>query len=166
MARFYRAEEERGSRPAFIEKEFSFIFEGVKIAGRFDRVDMEDGKAVIMDFKTSEIKAQKDADRRVKENKQLLLYALAWREISRELPARLELYFLESGLVGSRKVEEKDLAQIKEDIRAVSRGIRAKEFPAAPDYNACRYCACRQICQQATLGGKHLTCLRLSDKIH
>ncbi|MDP2766720.1 MAG: 3'-5' exonuclease, partial [Candidatus Methanoperedens sp.] len=71
LVRFYKDEEKRGSVPKFIEKEFSFVIGNNKIIGRFDRIDMEKDGAVIMDFKTSAIKIQKDADKRVKESKQL-----------------------------------------------------------------------------------------------
>ena len=60
--------------------------ENNKIAGRFDRIDMEQGQAVIIDFKTSQISRQEDADRRTKESLQLVLYALAYKNIQGKLP--------------------------------------------------------------------------------
>ncbi|MFH1641020.1 MAG: UvrD-helicase domain-containing protein, partial [Candidatus Omnitrophota bacterium] len=68
LIRFFNEEEERDSKPKFIEKDFSFIFENNKIRGRFDRIDMEDAEAVIIDFKTSELGNQKDADKRARES--------------------------------------------------------------------------------------------------
>jgi len=146
LIRFFSDEEKRDSRPKFIEKAFSFILEGNKITGRFDRIDIEEDGAVIMDFKTSEIKAQKDADKRVKESLQLALYSLAYKNIFGALPKRVELYFLESGIIGSREIEESDLEKAKEKIGEVSGGIRRQEFKATPAYMACTYCAYGQIC--------------------
>ena len=151
LLRFYSIEEERKARPEFIEKDFSFILGNNKLTGRFDRVDKEEDGAVIMDFKTSEVKLQKDADKRARESLQLVLYAMAYQNIFHELPKRVELYFLESGLIGSSKVEEEDFTKLQEKIRDVSLGIRAQEFAAKPAYMACTYCAYNQICPAAML---------------
>jgi DNA helicase-2/ATP-dependent DNA helicase PcrA len=151
LVRFFSAEEKRGSQPKFIEKDFSFILENVRIKGRFDRVDLDDDGAVIMDFKTSAINNQKDADKRVKESMQLSLYALAYQNIFKSLPKRVELYFLESGLVGAAKVEEKSLEKIKDKVREVSCGIREQKFEANPSYMSCNYCAYNQICPYAEI---------------
>jgi DNA helicase-2/ATP-dependent DNA helicase PcrA len=114
-------------------------------------VDQEADGAVIMDFKTSEIKAQKDADKRVRESLQLTLYALAYENIFGALPKRVALYFLESGIIGSYEIQEKDLEKIQESIREVAVGIRQRNFSATPAYMACRYCAYNQICPFAII---------------
>ena len=151
LIRFFNEEEKRDSKPLFIEKEFSFPFENNKINGRFDRVDQEEDGVVIIDFKTSELTKQKDADKRTRESLQLALYALAYQSIFGQLPKRLELHFLESGRIGSDKKEEEDLEKIKEKIKEVSLGLRERNFTATPGYMACTYCAYNQICQFAML---------------
>lgn len=151
LVRFYKDEEKRCSAPKFIEKDFSFVIGDNKITGRFDRIDMEQGGAVIMDFKTSAINAQRDADKRVKESKQLALYALAYQHTFGVLPIAVELYFLESGIIGRYELTEDDLDDIKEDILEVSAGIRQQNFPAKPEYKACTYCAYNQICPHAVI---------------
>lgn len=149
LIRFFNSEEKRGSQPQAIEKEFSFILGDNKIVGRFDRVDMEEDGAVIMDFKTSQINRQKDADKRTGESLQLALYALAYKNIFGILPKRVELYFLESGIIGSSRIDNDDLEKIKEKIMLVSAGIQKQAFCATPTYMACRYCAYNQICPYA-----------------
>lgn len=151
LVRFYNAEKAKGSRPKFIEKDFSFMLENNKISGRFDRVDMEDNDAVIIDFKTSEITRQIDADKRAKESMQLDLYALAYKNIFGKLPKRAELHFLESGIVGSNEVKEKDIEKITGKIHGVSEGIRKQSFNATPAFKACTYCAYSQICPSAVI---------------
>jgi DNA helicase-2/ATP-dependent DNA helicase PcrA len=151
LIRFFNDEEKRASHPKFIEEEFRFILDDNKIVGRFDRVDQEDDGVVIIDFKTSQINTQKEADKRVKESMQLVLYSLAYKNRFGILPKRVELYFLESGIIGSSTVTESDLDQIKEKIREVSRGIRAGQFEASPAYMACTYCAYNQICPYAVI---------------
>lgn len=149
LLRFFKQEEEQDSRPKFIEKEFSFMLGDIKIAGRFDRVDEEKDGDVIMDFKTSEVRVQKDADKRAKESMQLALYALAYKNIFGRYPVRLELYFLESGLIGSSAVSQPSIEKIKESVKEVAEGIRGRNFAATPAYMACMYCAYNQICPSA-----------------
>lgn len=151
LIKFFNQDQEHPSQPKFIEKEFSFRLEDNKITGRFDRIDEGEAGTVIMDFKTSEIKTQKEADKRTKESLQLILYALAYKNISGRLPTLVQLYFLESGIIGSAKVEEKDLEVIKDKIREVSAGIRRQSFQATPEYMACTYCAYNQICPFAMI---------------
>jgi DNA helicase-2/ATP-dependent DNA helicase PcrA len=112
---------------------------------------MEEDGTVIMDFKTSEINKQKDADKRTKESLQLILYALAYKNIFGILPKCVKLYFLESGLTGTAKVDEGDLEKIKEKVQEVSTGIRKSDFTARPTYMACKYCAYNQICPFAII---------------
>ncbi len=149
LIKFYKREEKLGSRPLFIEKDFSFMLGDNKIIGRFDRVDSQGDDVVIMDFKTSSITNPKDADKRTKESMQLALYALAYENIFGKRPCRLELYFLESGIIGSSPVRPEALEKIQENIFTVSNGVRQQEFGATPEYMACTYCAYNQICPSA-----------------
>ena len=58
------------------------------------------GETVIVDFKTGDVRDQKAADRRARESLQLDIYALAQLRTQGRLPDRVELRFLETGLVG------------------------------------------------------------------
>jgi len=151
LIKFFNDEEKRNSKPLYIEKEFSFMLEANKITGRFDRLDMEEDGAVIMDFKTSQIRLQKEADKRVKESIQLSLYALAYKNIFGKIPKKVALYFLESGIIGSKEVEEEDLEAVKEKIKAVATRLRQQNYDATPTYMACTYCAYNQICSFAVI---------------
>jgi len=149
LAGFFKREEQSKNIPALIEEPFSFMFEDNKITGRFDRVDKTPEGAMVMDFKTSQVKSQKEADKRVKESLQLKLYSLAYLECFKELPKRVGLYFLESGIIGYADVEEGDLDKIKENIRTAASGLRQQNFAATPNYQDCKYCAYNQICPEA-----------------
>jgi DNA helicase-2/ATP-dependent DNA helicase PcrA len=151
LIKFFNEEEKRDSRPLYIEKEFSFILGDNKITGRFDRIDLEEDGAVIMDFKTSEIKTKEAADKRTKESIQLALYALAYKNIFGQLPKGVKLYFLESGIIGSNQIQDSNLEKVKDKISEVSQGIRDRNFVATPKYMACQYCAYNQICPSAII---------------
>jgi DNA helicase-2/ATP-dependent DNA helicase PcrA len=89
---------------------------------------------------------QKDADRRVADNLQLKMYALAWREMTGRLPQWVELRFIETHVVGRREPTGADLDEAGAAIEAAAAGIRARRFDATPSRQACRYCAYSQIC--------------------
>ena len=146
LTRFWNHEESAGEKPAYIEKDFAFSVGATRVRGRFDRVDEDLLGAVIVDYKTSEVTKQKEADRRVAESLQLKMYALAWREGTGRLPQRVELRFIESNTVGRHTPTEEDVQRALRAVETTAAGIRARRFDATPSRNACRWCAYRQIC--------------------
>src|SRR5258706_197574 len=146
LTRFYHEEEASGQKPTDVEREFGFTLGLDRVRGRFDRVDETPDGLVIVDYKSSDVTDQKKADQRARESLQLKIYALAQFEMTGRLPGRVELRFLESGLVGRHKPTDLDLAKAREAIADAARGIRHREFEATPEYQACRYCPYNQIC--------------------
>ena len=146
LTRFYHEEEASGQKPTEVEREFGFALGPTRVRGRFDRVDDTPEGAVVIDYKSSDVTEQKKADQRARESLQLKMYALAQKEMTGRLPARVELRFLESGLAGRHKPTEKNLVEAREAIEAAAAGIRARRFDPTPGYQTCRYCAYNQIC--------------------
>jgi DNA helicase-2/ATP-dependent DNA helicase PcrA len=146
LTRFWHQEEADGLKPTWVEKDFAFSVGNNRVRGRFDRVDEDLLGAVIIDYKTSEVTRQKDADRRVAENLQLKMYSLAWREMTGRLPQRVELRFIETHVTGARESTEADLDVARVAVEEAAAGIRARRFDATPSRQACRYCAYSQIC--------------------
>ena len=146
LARFWHQEEAEGIKPAWVEKDFAFSVGPNRVRGRFDRVDEELLGAVIVDYKTSEVTRPQDAERRVAGNLQLKMYALAWREMTGRLPQRVELRFIETGVVGRREPTAADVDEARAAVESAAAGIRARRFDATPSRQACRYCAYSRIC--------------------
>jgi DNA helicase II / ATP-dependent DNA helicase PcrA len=146
LTRFWHHEEAEGVKPTWVEKDFAFSIGHNRVRGRFDRVDEDLLGAVIVDYKTSEVARQKDADRRVAENLQLKMYALAWREMTGRLPERVELRFIETHVTGRHRPTGADLDEARVAVVTAADGIRARRFDATPSRQACRYCAYSQIC--------------------
>jgi DNA helicase II / ATP-dependent DNA helicase PcrA len=146
LTRFWHQEEAEGVKPTHIEKDFAFSIGANRVRGRFDRVDEDLLGATIIDYKTSEITKQRDADRRVASSLQLKMYALAWREMTGRLPQRVELRFIESHVTGGHAPTDEDAEAAVSAVRAAADGIRARRFDATPSRQACRYCAYSQIC--------------------
>jgi DNA helicase-2/ATP-dependent DNA helicase PcrA len=150
VARFWHEEEASGTRPTFVEREFGVSLPDpaglTRVRGRWDRVDETEHGAVIVDYKSSDVREPGHAEERAADSLQLRIYALAWREMFGRLPARVELRFLESGVVGRHAPTEADTEAALAAVRATGTGIRARRFTATPSYQACRYCAYSQIC--------------------
>ncbi|MBI3454541.1 MAG: UvrD-helicase domain-containing protein [Candidatus Rokubacteria bacterium] len=152
ITRFWHEEEASGAKPAHVEREFGFNLGPDRVRGRWDRVDEADGEAVIIDYKSSDVREAASADARAAESLQLKLYALAWRAMFGQLPARVELRFLESGVVGRHVPTADDARGAVEAVREAAAGIRARRFAATPSYQACRFCAYNQICPYTASG--------------
>lgn len=140
-----------GTVPTMVESKFSFQVGDTRVRGRWDRVDVRSvaGETVIIDFKTSDVRTQKDADRRSKESLQLSIYGLAYLRQYGAMPGRLELHFLSPRgvLVGRSSPTPKRLEEADVAISEAAEGIRLVRFKATPDYyRACRYCAFASIC--------------------
>ncbi len=148
LRRFFAYQEESGTVPTFVEREFRFPLGSVLLRGRWDRVDIRGSEVVIIDFKSTDVRTQEQADRRARESEQLAIYALAYQEVFGRLPDRVELHFLgREILVGRARRDPEDLEDVREMIRRAAAGIRAQQFTAAPDpYRTCPYCAFNQIC--------------------
>jgi len=142
---YYRAEKEKIT-PKHIEKKFRIRYGEDFIIGRFDRIDYAGENVVIIDFKTSAISKQKDADKRAKESTQLAIYSLVWQKLTGKLPKSVELHFVSSGVIGSVQPDEKMIEKIKRIIDDVTSGIRNRKFEAKPGYNNCTYCPFNTIC--------------------
>ncbi len=159
LAKFFAYQEASGQVPTFVEAPFSFQVGLTRVKGRWDRVDLRGNEAVLIDFKTSDVRTQKDADRRARESLQLALYALAYREVYGSPPSRLELHFLgpQQVLVGTAAPNGELMDKTAGIIERVAAGIRAGQFIATPDfYRACRYCAFASICPYTATGDPEL----------
>jgi DNA helicase-2/ATP-dependent DNA helicase PcrA len=103
-------------------------------------------RVTITDYKSSDVRDPVRARERARDSLQLQIYAMAYQAETGRLPDALQLWFLESGLVGRVEVDQKRLDKARESIRRAAAGIRARQFQAAPDYMSCGYCAFRDIC--------------------
>ena len=151
LKRFYKKEQKSNRQIKHVEESFSIRKEDLIIRGRWDRVDEQDGNIYIVDFKSSEVKDQKKADKKAKESLQLAIYAWSWLAKEKKLPYRVELNFLESGLVGSVQKDVKEIDKAWGMIRSVADGLKNNIFTAKPNSVKCSYCAYKEICPAAAI---------------
>ena len=124
------------------EEWFDVQIAGAKVAGRIDRVDRTvDGNVAIVDYKTGKARSQEDAD----ESLQLSIYAMAAREKWGYRVAELVFHNLEGNVPVFSKRTEFQLAEARERVQAVARGIAEGNFKPKPDFY-CNFCAFRGLC--------------------
>lgn len=143
---FYRRERKSPYLPASLEKSFKWQEGKVKFIGRWDRIDIRPEGTVVMDFKATDIKDQKEADKKASDSLQMDLYALSYVKTQGTPLFQTELYFLESGIIGRAVKGEKELTRAWEKIKEAESGIRARDFTAKPDWHNCSYCDFKAIC--------------------
>ena len=71
-----------GSQPGDVEKHFRVKLGDVVVTGSIDRIDEGPDGVVLIDYKTSEIDDQDQADEEANDSLQLLVYALAYQEMT------------------------------------------------------------------------------------
>ena len=160
LTKFYDEDQAHPVVPTKVEEVFEFYENKIKINGRYDLVcspntsditgnDVHSQKQPMLpeicDFKTSEVKEQKEADRRIKKSTQMMIYALAWYEKYKVIP-KTTLIFIESGLRGSETFPLKELENTKKMIFEVAEGIRKEDMTAKPDMFQCKQCPYSDIC--------------------
>jgi len=148
LTQFYNIDQVENTIPSDIEMPFEFFEENVKINGRYDLIYNSKNDPIICDFKTSDVREQKEADRRIKQSTQMMMYALSWFEKYNVIPKTV-LYFIESNLKGEITFTKKQLDETKEMIFEVASGIRNQDYTAKPDKFNCNYCPYKEICPES-----------------
>jgi DNA helicase-2/ATP-dependent DNA helicase PcrA len=146
LRQFYRREEESRKIPGLLEKNFRWQLDDIKFIGRWDRIDYSEEGAVIIDFKATEVKDQKEADRKTRDSLQMDLYALSFGKTQDVPLLETRLYFLESDIVGHAQKKERELERAVDKIREVKAGILSQDYRAKPDWHNCSFCEFRTIC--------------------
>ncbi len=149
LRRFIATRTDPDRRTVAVERPFQVRMGQDVVRGRYDRVDEGPDGAVITDYKSSDVRDQRKADERARDSLQLQLYALAWEAETGALPASLELWFLDSGVVGRATPDPRRLERARTTLATVAEGIRSGDFRARPDMVGCSYCPYRRICPSA-----------------
>ena len=118
-----------------VERSFQVRLGTDVVRGRYDRVDTTADGAIITDYKSSDVRDQQRADERARESLQLQVYALAWEAETGQLPAHMELHFLDSGVVGRVRPGAEASRSSASDPRPGRRRHPGRQLPgeAGPD---------------------------------
>ncbi len=152
-------------QPVGIERSVAFKTEGLRLAGRIDRLDDRDGELVIVDYKTSRVAPTPDDART---SLALGLYAAAIWKMFRRPALRVELHHVPTGAVAvhehtresvARKVEQargiaRDAQRADEDF--ADRGSGSGAFPPVVG-PLCTWCDFRAHCPEGQGAGPERT---------
>jgi DNA helicase-2/ATP-dependent DNA helicase PcrA len=146
LAGFRDRELASGVVPVAIERPFRFRLGQDQIVGRIDRMDSGPAGVVITDYKSSDVREQKRADTKARDSLQLQVYAMAYQAETGKLPARVQLHFIDSGVVGGAEPDEGRIDKARQKLNAAAEGIRAGQFAPRPSPLGCGYCPFREVC--------------------
>lgn len=158
-------------KPIFIEEAFELDIEGLKFTGKIDRVDLREGKLVILDYKTGNVDFTPEHIRKG-ENFQALLYLLAIEQKSMAPISGMLFYDLKQGELRRGVLIEEEVS--KETKKTVTRGhtlplekyetlkkdgvdqikrlaerMNSGDFTPNPSTDKCNYCEARIMCRKA-----------------
>lgn len=124
------------------EEYFNIRIGETTLVGRIDRMDQTDnGRVVIVDYKTGKPKSQEDAD----ESLQLSLYALAAREKWGYVPERLAFHNLDGNTLINTTRSAFELEEARNEVAKIAAKIAQGKFEPKIGYH-CNSCAYRGIC--------------------
>jgi len=132
-----------------VERPFSVRFGQDRVRGRYDVVRAVEGRTVITDYKSGDVRDAVRARERARSALQLQLYALAWEAEHGTRPDAVELHFLEGDVVGQVTPSDRQLEHARAKVATAATGIRSGMFEATPGYPACQWCPYRRICPEA-----------------
>ena len=142
LADYYAKNADSKNKPIALEKSFNIRIGGIKFFGRIDRIDpLPDGGVEIVDYKTGNIKSQKEVD----QDMQVALYAIAVKESLGMNPELMSLYFVEGGEKVSTTRDETQMAETKRELTEVVEKIKSGKFEATPGM-PCTWCDFKEIC--------------------
>ncbi|MBU4014997.1 PD-(D/E)XK nuclease family protein, partial [Patescibacteria group bacterium] len=112
------------------------------VRGVIDRIDEEDGKLKIVDYKTGSPKDKLTFN----EKEQLLIYQMAVSEIFRQEISSLAFYYLNNNSEVEFLGTDEELDKTKDKILNIIKDIKKGEFPAKPS-QLCKFCDFYSICE-------------------
>ncbi len=148
MKEFYAKHQHALNAPKFLEQPFNIKIGKYTLKGVIDRVDVIAKKkghddVHIIDYKTGRVpKNKRDADL-----EQLLLYAIASREVFGDDPKQLTYYFLDDNQEFTYEPDEKEITQVKERVTKTIGDITTSDFRATPSPYVCKNCDFKDICE-------------------
>ncbi len=147
-------------------KEYNLDFEGIKLIGKWDRVDEIDGKIIITDYKTDYLSPAKNTFL-LHRHPQFTFYALAWylKSKKKEIP-HLLFHHLRTGKVFRTRRTEEDFEYLSDVIVKTKKRVQEGDF--TPFYgfhcNGCDFM--NSICEEHCVGvGSKLKKLEEEKKV-
>ncbi len=127
-------------KPHMYEKDFreyNISFDGIRLIGKWDRVDNIEGKALITDYKTDRM-SPKGNMFLLHRHPQFTFYAFTWYSKENEIP-HLALHHLRSGEVFETRRTKDDFDYLKDVLIKTKERVIAGDFTPFYGFH-CNYC--------------------------
>ncbi len=136
LKEYYNIHKGNWTVPVFLEKGFTIKIAGHSVRGRIDRIDQQDSKWHIIDYKTDQSpkKALRPANKR-----QLLFYQIASEEVFNTRVDNLSFYYLKNNSELSFVGTKEEIAKVKDWASKIIDKILAQDFKPKANHN-CEYC--------------------------
>ncbi len=144
LEEYYRSNMDSWRFPLWVESAFNVPLRGHTIVGVFDRVDsLEDGRTEIIDYKAQKIlPTQEEID----EDLQLKVYALAFREITGNIPDLLSVYHLRSNRKWATSPSREEVDATESRMLEVAKEITYGRNFRPKANQKCRWCDYKTYC--------------------
>lgn len=143
VRRFYKQKyEDQKEVPTAVESAFQVTLRelGLTIRGRLDAVFESPAGTEIRDYKTSaNVDTEDKAKRRASSSDQLTLYALVWQAMHGELPKKLSLEFVETGIIGSVGKTQRGIDTMHTKLAVMVVDLKAHKFKAGSNHLYCQH---------------------------
>jgi len=99
------------------EEKFFIEFDGVIIEGKIDLMYEIDEKWILVDYKTDVVDSSRLEEKAEHYKPQLMLYAKAIKDITKDYPLRTSIYFTRSGVEREIEVNDKSIADVGNELK-------------------------------------------------
>jgi putative RecB family exonuclease len=153
LANYFSVEDPAGFDP--LERELDMLedLDGITIRGILDRMEEDEGRLIITDYKTGKAPPERYA---IPAFFALKIYALLIRRRSGRTPDALRLIYLNGPTVYTIGVNDRQLDAMDRQLRAlwtaIERALERDEFPPRPG-RLCDWCSFQEVCPAFTGDG-------------
>ncbi len=126
-----------------IERWFETSIGDIQLRGRIDRIDRDGSSYTVVDYKTSK---KASSLNELKKDMQLLVYALAVKEIYGDGPLKVGNWFLRSNEKVFFEPENKAIEAMRTEIAEMASKIKAAAFEPKKGSWECNYCDYKCLC--------------------
>ncbi len=142
---FLRAQASMPGEILGIEEWVEMEIGGKRIHGRVDRMDLVDDNIVVIDYKTSKTPT---SGPKLKKDFQMGLYWMGTEE-AKGIPVRsVGHWYLRHDKRKMVEITPDELEEIKRRALEIIQNIEAGNFEATPNYQTCKYCDFRELCEE------------------
>jgi DNA helicase-2/ATP-dependent DNA helicase PcrA len=147
LEEFYRIHKKDWPNTTATEQGFTLKIGEYTLRGSIDRIDEEDGKLHLIDYKTGTVPKN---DRSIDKD-QLTIYQIAAEEVLEEEVGELTYYYLNENLPKTFIATEKQKEKLQQKVNDTLNELHESDFSPTPSKQVCKFCDYKDICQYRIL---------------